>query len=289
MRYDRIDARILEIVQKNNRLTSEAIGELIGLSATACQRRLKRLRSEGIIAADVSLVSANAVGRAIQMLVLVTLEREREDTIDRFKSAINSSDELVNGYYVTGDSDFVVKKAAALANARLGDIPTTKATAIAAACDDIIAGGSMTEFPVDVFQGGAGTSTNMNMNEVIANRAFERLGFSRGRYDIIHPNDHVNRLQSTNDVYPTAIRLAVILTHQRLDRELRRLGLEFTSIVKLGRTLLQDAVPMTLGQEFSAFAATMREDVGRLEELVALFREVNLGDTAIGTGSNTKP
>ncbi|UPJ54382.1 Lrp/AsnC family transcriptional regulator [Bradyrhizobium sp. 200] len=108
MRYDRIDARILEIVQKNNRLTSEVIGALAGLSATACQRRLKRLRSEGIIEADVSIVSPKAVGRPIQMLVLVTLERERSDIIDRFKKAIRSSVEVVNGFYITGDADFVL-------------------------------------------------------------------------------------------------------------------------------------------------------------------------------------
>ncbi|MGY4230123.1 Lrp/AsnC family leucine-responsive transcriptional regulator [Bradyrhizobium sp. USDA 4503] len=108
MQYDRIDARILEIVQKNNRLTSETIGEMAGLSATACQRRLKRLRSEGIIEADVSIVSPRAVGRPIQMLVLVTLERERSDIIDKFKKAIRSSDDVVNGFYVTGDADFVL-------------------------------------------------------------------------------------------------------------------------------------------------------------------------------------
>ncbi|XSC48340.1 Lrp/AsnC family transcriptional regulator [Bradyrhizobium sp. RDT10] len=108
MQYDRIDARILEIVQKNNRLTSEVIGALAGLSATACQRRLKRLRSEGIIEADVSIVSPKAVGRPIQMLVLVTMERERSDIIDRFKKAIRSSVEVVNGFYVTGDADFVL-------------------------------------------------------------------------------------------------------------------------------------------------------------------------------------
>lgn len=108
MQYDRIDARILEIVQKNNRLTSEVIGEMAGLSATACQRRLKRLRSEGIIEADVSVVSPRAVGRSIQMLVLVSLERERADIIDKFKKAIKSSAEVVNGFYVTGDADFVL-------------------------------------------------------------------------------------------------------------------------------------------------------------------------------------
>lgn len=108
MRYDRTDARILEIVQKNNRLTSEVIGEMAGLSATACQRRLKRLRSEGIIEADTSIVSPKAVGRVIQMLVLVSLERERSDIIDKFKKAIKSSVEVVNGYYVTGEADFVL-------------------------------------------------------------------------------------------------------------------------------------------------------------------------------------
>ncbi|WGD56756.1 Lrp/AsnC family transcriptional regulator [Bradyrhizobium sp. CB1650] len=108
MSYDRIDARILEIVQKNNRLTSDVIGEMAGLSATACQRRLKRLRSEGIIESDVSIVSPKAVGRPIQMLMLVTMERERSDIIDRFKKAIKSSAEVVNGFYVTGDADFVL-------------------------------------------------------------------------------------------------------------------------------------------------------------------------------------
>ncbi|MGY8681849.1 Lrp/AsnC family transcriptional regulator [Bradyrhizobium sp. UFLA05-153] len=108
MRYDRIDARILEIVQKNNRLTSDVIGEMAGLSATACQRRLKRLRSEGIIEADVSILSPKAVGQPIQMLVLVTLERERSDIIDKFKKAIKSSVQVVNGFYVTGDADFVL-------------------------------------------------------------------------------------------------------------------------------------------------------------------------------------
>ncbi|MET4483601.1 aspartate ammonia-lyase [Bradyrhizobium sp. F1.13.3] len=189
----------------------------------------------------------------------------------------------------------IVKKASVQANAKLGDISADKASAIAAACDDVIDGKMAAEFPIDVFQGGAGTSTNMNINEVIANRALERMGLSRGRYDVIHPNDDVNLSQSTNDVYPTAIRLAILSAHQSLDQQLRHLadeldrkGTEFASVLKLGRTQLQDAVPMTLGQEFSAFAVTMREDVMRLQELVALFREVNLGGTAIGTGINTK-
>jgi aspartate ammonia-lyase len=190
----------------------------------------------------------------------------------------------------------LVKKAAARTNARLGDLPSEKAAAIDGACDDVIAGGLLNEFPVDVFQGGAGTSTNMNINEVIANRALERLGLPRARYDVLHPNDHVNLAQSTNDVYPTAIRLAILFSHgslrsalEGLALEFDRKGDEFVDVVKLGRTQLQDAVPMTLGQEFKAFAATLREDVARLGELVNFFTEVNLGGTAIGTGINTDP
>jgi aspartate ammonia-lyase len=190
----------------------------------------------------------------------------------------------------------LVKKAAVRANARLGDLPPEKARAIEAACDDVIAGGLANEFPIDVFQGGAGTSTNMNINEVIANRALERLGLARARYDVIHPNDDVNLAQSTNDVYPTAIRLAILFSHgalrrglEHLAQEFERKGEQFIDVIKLGRTQLQDAVPMTLGQEFDAFAATLREDVARLGELATFFAEVNLGGTAIGTGINTDP
>jgi aspartate ammonia-lyase len=190
----------------------------------------------------------------------------------------------------------LVKKAAVRANARLGDLAPEKARAIEAACDDVIAGGLANEFPIDVFQGGAGTSTNMNINEVIANRALERLGLARARYDVIHPNDDVNLAQSTNDVYPTAIRLAILFSHgalrralEHLAQEFERKGEQFIDVIKLGRTQLQDAVPMTLGQEFDAFAATLREDVARLGELATFFAEVNLGGTAIGTGINTDP
>jgi aspartate ammonia-lyase len=167
----------------------------------------------------------------------------------------------------------LVKKAAALSNARLGDLPANKAKAIADACDDVIAGDLLEAFPVDVFQGGAGTSTNMNANEVIANRALERMGLPRGRYDVIHPNNDVNLSQSTNDVYPTSIRLAILFSQGALQmalgdlaNEFERRAVDFADVVKLGRTQLQDAVPMTLGQEFMAFAATLREDVARHAE-----------------------
>ena len=190
----------------------------------------------------------------------------------------------------------MVKKAAARANRKLGLLPQKLEAAISTACDEVIAGQWHDHFAVDMIQGGAGTSTNMNANEVIANRALEVLGYAKGQYEHLHPNNHVNLSQSTNDVYPTAIRLALLLSYGDLTRAmedlcaaLRAKGDEFEHIVKMGRTQLQDAVPMTLGQEFRAFATTMREDIERAHELVRLFREVNLGATAIGTGINTHP
>ena len=190
----------------------------------------------------------------------------------------------------------MVKKACALANAKLGYLPQAKCDAITAACDELIAGKLHDWFTIDVFQGGAGTSTNMNANEVIANRALEIMGHGKGDYAHLHPNDDVNLSQSTNDAYPTAVRLATLLSHAELTRalenlayEFRQRGVEFADIVKLGRTQLQDAVPMTLGQEFEAFAINIKEDVARGEEMVRLFREVNLGGTAVGTGINTDP
>ena len=189
-----------------------------------------------------------------------------------------------------------VKKAAARANATLGELSDQKAGIISQVCDELIAGKHLDAFPLDVFQGGAGTSTNMNVNEVIANRGLELQGLPRGRYDALHPNNDVNHAQSTNDVYPTAIRLAILLSYGQLQRALEQLAAEFenkadsfSGVIKLGRTQLQDAVPMTLGQEFQAFATTLREDVARLGEIAAFFHEINLGGTAIGTGINTNP
>ena len=186
-----------------------------------------------------------------------------------------------------------VKKAAAAANLQLGVLPEDKANAICAACDDIVAGQLHEQFVVDVIQGGAGTSTNMNANEVIANRALERMGHERGAYSKLHPNDDVNASQSTNDVYPTALRLA---SWYSLDHLLRAMGelrqafeskaKEFHDVLKIGRTQLQDAVPMTLGQEFMTYAMMLEEDIARLEEARELLAEVNLGATAIGTGIN---
>jgi aspartate ammonia-lyase len=190
-----------------------------------------------------------------------------------------------------------VKEAAAAANRDLGLLEPAIADAIIAACQDIRVGGNLiNQFVVDVIQGGAGTSTNMNANEIIANRALERLGRKRGEYDVVHPNNHVNLSQSTNDVYPTAIRIASNWALLRLAQALAELhdafmqkGREFDEIVKIGRTQLQDAVPMTLGQEFQAWGIMIGEDIERLREVAALAREINMGATAIGTGINTDP
>ena len=187
----------------------------------------------------------------------------------------------------------LVKKAAAHANQQLGAINATQAGAIAQACDDLLAGQLHDQFVVDVIQGGAGTSTNMNANEVIANRALEHLGLPKGRYDVVHPNDHVNASQSTNDAYPTALKLATWFGIQDLLVALAGLrgafeakAREFDAILKIGRTQLQDAVPMTLGQEFAAFASMVADDEKRLRASAHLMCEVNLGGTAIGTGIN---
>jgi aspartate ammonia-lyase len=187
----------------------------------------------------------------------------------------------------------MVKKACALANADCGVLSTHMQNAIVDACDSIIAGQHHEHFVVDMIQGGAGTSTNMNANEVIANLALVRLGHKPGNYQHLHPNDHVNLSQSTNDVYPTAIRLAVVSqcgglidALDLLRQSFAHKANEFAHVGKVGRTQLQDAVPMTLGMEFRGFAATVEEDIDRIKQLGELLKVVNLGATAIGTGIN---
>ncbi|HYD54148.1 MAG TPA: aspartate ammonia-lyase [Gemmatimonadaceae bacterium] len=186
-----------------------------------------------------------------------------------------------------------VKEAAAMANAELGLLAPEIAEVIARVSGEIRAGRHHEHFLVDMIQGGAGTSTNMNANEVIANRALELLQHPHGTYEVVHPNNHVNLSQSTNDVYPTAVKLALHESIERLRESLRDLaasflhkGEEFAAHLKMGRTQLQDAVPMTLGQEFTAFGHTLLEDVERMTEVQALLREINMGATAIGTGIN---
>jgi aspartate ammonia-lyase len=189
-----------------------------------------------------------------------------------------------------------IKKAAAVTNQRLGLLPEEMARAINLACDEIMENKLFANFIVDLVQGGAGTSTNMNVNEVVANRALELLGRSKGEYNLISPNDHVNLSQSTNDVYPTAIKIALIYSIKELTDAmaeligaLRRKEEEFAGVFKVGRTELRDAVPMTLGQEFGAYATTLGEDIERMNEVCDLIREINLGGTAIGTGINADP
>lgn len=186
-----------------------------------------------------------------------------------------------------------VKKAAALANRDLGILDAKKAEAIAYACDRLIAGEFTDQFVSDLIQGGAGTSTNMNANEVIANLGLEYMGHKKGEYIHLHPNNDVNLSQSTNDAYPTAFRIALYLkidsfadALEKLQHAFYKKGEEFADVLKMGRTQLQDAVPMTLGQEFNAFATTLGEDVMRIREAELLITEVNMGATAIGTGVN---
>ncbi|MBI0375531.1 aspartate ammonia-lyase, partial [Streptomyces albiflaviniger] len=189
-----------------------------------------------------------------------------------------------------------VKEAAALTNRDLGRLDDRRAGAIIAACREVREGRLSDQFPVDPIQGGAGTSTHMNINEVIANRALEMLGFERGDYDELHPIEHVNLGQSTNDVYPTAIKLCLAGRLYTLVDGLERLAsvfesksVDFRDVVKMGRTQLQDAVPMTLGQEFAAYATMVLEDCERLREAAALLLESNLGGTAIGTAIHGHP
>jgi aspartate ammonia-lyase len=189
-----------------------------------------------------------------------------------------------------------VKQAAARANAEIGVLSQEKADVIERVCIEIVDGALHKQFCVGVIQGGAGTSTNMNTNEVIANRGLELMGFEHGDYAHLHPIDDVNRSQSTNDVYPTAIKLAMVFGVQRLLAEHKlltaafaRKGIEFNDILKVGRTQLQDAVPMTLGQEFRGFAHTLAEDYDRLSEVIMWLNEINMGATAIGTGITADP
>ncbi|MEG1699882.1 MAG: aspartate ammonia-lyase [Alistipes sp.] len=196
--------------------------------------------------------------------------------------------------FIKGLAD--VKQGAAMANRDLGLLDPAIAEAIIKACGELREGKFDDHFVVDMVQGGAGTSTNMNANEVIANRALEILGHDKGDYKYCHPNNHVNLSQSTNDAYPTAVRIAMVRSIEKLVAALKVLidafhakGKEFSQVIKMGRTQLQDAVPMTLGQEFEAYAANLTEEIARLEANMKLFYEINMGATAIGTGINADP
>ncbi len=208
----------------------------------------------------------------------------------------NISGVKLNYYPLFINALAMVKMAAAKANHELGHLPDDVTEAIVQACHEIMNGKYHNNFSVDMFQGGAGTSTNMNANEVIANKALQIMGHERGDYQYCHPNNHVNFSQSTNDAYPTAIHIALINSNRELIKVLqslvisfRRKAGEFSGIIKMGRTQLQDAVPMTLGQSFEACAVTLESEIDRLNHNASLFLEVNMGATAIGTGINTDP
>jgi aspartate ammonia-lyase len=208
---------------------------------------------------------------------------------------------LISNMPVSREPNFIkafgyVKKAAAMANRDLGVLDAKIADAIMGACDRLIAGEMLDQFITDFIQGGAGTSVNMNANEVIANLALESLGHKKGEYQYVNPNDHVNFGQSTNDVYPTAFHLGLILRLESYMEALRRLrdafvakGKEFENVLKMGRTHLQDAVPMSLGQEFKGWGTTIGEEVQRIAEVRQLLQHINLGATAIGTTVTAAP
>jgi aspartate ammonia-lyase len=294
------DTEVLEIPSERARSLLEGHPAVYGkLALAAAQVVSSRLRN----------VRARLTGRAVGYLS-AELRTERDMLGER-----HLSDDLYYGvqtlratenFPITGIpiSQYpnltralaAVKEAAAEANRELGLLPDDVADAIVQAAQEIRAGRLHGEFVVDVVQGGAGTSTNMNANEVIANRALEILGRRKGEYDVVHPNNHVNLSQSTNDVYPTALKIAAIWSIRELMAAMAELrdaflakGREFAQVLKMGRTQLQDAVPMTLGQELTAFGVMIGEDIERLEETLSLIREVNLGATAIGTGINTDP
>jgi len=207
----------------------------------------------------------------------------------------------ISGIQVSAYPDLVnalaaIKQAAARTNQELGLLSPQLADAIERACEQVRNGRAHDQFVVDVIQGGAGTSTNMNANEVIANLALELLGHEKGRYGELHPNEHVNMGQSTNDVYPTALKVAgyvgvqgLIEAMQVLRTAFHEKAVEFADVLKMGRTQLQDAVPMTVGQEFSTYVVMLDEDILRLREASQLILEINLGATAIGTGINAHP
>ncbi len=214
---------------------------------------------------------------------------QTQRAIDNFK---------ISGQLLSSYPEFIkglafVKKAAAKTNYELGLLEEDLYVKIAETCDELVEGSLHAEFPIDMIQGGAGTSVNMNANEVIANRVLEKLGKNKGEYIFCSPNDHINLSQSTNDAYPTAIKMALLQMNEGLVEKLKKIveafrakGQEFQGVIKMGRTQLQDAVPMTMGQEFEAFAATLEEDISKLNNNANLFVEVNMGATAIGTGIN---
>lgn len=285
-------------------LTKDRVQEMVRESATlyaALVGRAARAISQRLAATDATLVGRGRTlsFRGARFRVEKDLLGEREVPEDALYGV--QTLRALENFPITGtplrefpaliEALAAVKEAAALANADLGLLDEATCSAIVRAAREVRAGRHHEHFIVDMVQGGAGTSTNMNANEVVANRALELLGERRGHYERVHPNNHVNLSQSTNDVYPTAVRVALHGEIESLRSAMRELaesfrdkGREFAGLVKVGRTQMQDAVPMTLGQEFQAFGHTILEDVDRLGESLTLVREINMGATAIGTG-----
>ncbi len=295
-----VDSKFIIITRESlNRLSEnrpELAGKVLMKAARVIARRLRQENTRGI-----NISSQYQSGRT---RIEHDLLGEREVPYE-FYYGIQTLRAMEN-FHISGitlnfspviiEALAAVKMAATKANYDLGLLTEPITKAIVQACDEIIKGKLHSHFVVDMIQGGAGTSTNMNANEVIANRALEILGHDRGEYDYCHPNSHVNLSQSTNDAYPTAIKIALINANTRLVEVLRCLidsfrakGVEFADVLKMGRTQLQDAVPMTMGQVFEAYAVTLEDEVERLEQNARLFLTVNMGATAIGTGINAAP
>ena len=267
-------------------------------------RRLSRVMVRRMIAAHVNVqnVATQYVSGATRLEHDLLGEREIPEEYfygiqtSRAIENFNISNEKLSSYPPLIEALAMVKAAAARANHDLGYLSDEVCDAIVRACQEILKGKYHNYFAVDMFQGGAGTSTNMNANEVIANKALQFLGHQRGEYEYCHPNNHVNLAQSTNDAYPSAVHVALINSNRKLIDVLlelvasfRRKGEEFATVIKMGRTQLQDAVPMTLGQEFEAYAVTLEIEVERLNHAADTFLNVNMGATAIGTGINSDP
>jgi aspartate ammonia-lyase len=285
-------------------LTKERVQEMVKENATlyaALVGRAARAISQRLAATDATLVGRGRTlsfgGARFRMEKDLLGEREvPEDALYGVQTLRALENFPISGTPLREFPSLIealaaVKEAAAQANTDLGLLPGELCEPIVRAAREVRAGRHHEHFLVDMIQGGAGTSTNMNANEVIANRALELLGDRRGNYDRIHPNSHVNLSQSTNDVYPTAVRIALHGEIESFRDALRDLaesfrdkGKEFAGMLKMGRTQMQDAVPMTLEQEFAAFGHTLLEDVDRLGESLTLVREINMGATAIGTG-----
>jgi len=294
------DARVVEISRDKLRVVIEERPELYGKLALAAARVISsRLRNTGtrVPGRGASYLSGE-LREETDLLGSRTINHDAYFGIQTLRATENFpiTGIAISQYPRLIEALAAVKQAAAETNRDLGLLDAEIADAIVRACAEIRDGRLHEQFVVDVVQGGAGTSTNMNANEVIANRALELLGRQRGEYSGVHPNNHVNLSQSTNDVYPTALKIAAVWSLTDLRAALGELrdaflekGREYAGVLKMGRTQLQDAVPMTLGQEFTAFGVTIGEDIDRLAEAALLVSEINMGATAIGTGINTDP